>query len=150
MGTINVNLAGVKTELEAVPAGTYEAVVASAQVTEAKSSGKPMLSVKLRIEAPEELNGRMLFDNFSLQSQALWKLKRWLLALGYEPDELETNLELDPEELVGQTCYPVVVNEMYQGQERSRVTGYDNSLSGAGLDLEDMEGELDKIDFSFD
>lgn len=155
---ITVNLKGVQTELEVVPAGVYESTVAS--VTEATSkAGNPMLSVKLRIDAPEDFAGRMLFDNFSLLPQALWRLKRWLLDLGYDPDELEGQIELEPEELVGLEVDVVVVTEMFERKkpdgtmeqvERSRITAYAASGEASMGELFAEADEDADVEFSFD
>ncbi len=152
--TIKLNLADVQTELTAVPAGNYAVTVSSVQETLSKSSNKPMLAVKLRIEEPEDQAGRILFDNFSLQPQALWKLKRWLLALGYAEDEI-AEFELDPEELVGLDCVAAVIVEPFirnQGTEaeeqveRNRISAY---ALGNALEV-GIEGEAAETGFDFD
>lgn len=153
---ISINLEGVKTELEAVPPGNYSCTISSVQHTLSKRSSQPMLAVQLRIDEPEEEQGRLLFDNFSLQRQALWKLKRWMLTLGWDPDELESQIELDPEEFVGMQVVAVVTNREQQQEDgttitRSSVSGYagvDDFISdiGAADEDEDEEG----FDFDFD
>lgn len=133
---IVLNLAGVKTTFEPVPAGNYDVSIVKAESTLAKSSGKPMIAVQYRIGDGEH-EGRVLFDNFSLQPQALWKLKTLLEALEWGGTE-EDGLEFHPDELIGaQLTVAVAVEPGQRGDMRNVVKGY-----GAG----DEEGDLD-IDF---
>lgn len=118
---IQLNLAGISAVLEAVPPDTYPVVVSQCRLQDSKASGQPMLAWRLRIESPEEFAGRLLFHNTSLQKQALWNLKRTLLALGYEEEELDS-FEFDPEEVVGLTCQVVVTVETDpNGVERNKI-----------------------------
>lgn len=152
---ITLSLADVKTELEAVPAGNYAVTVASAKEGISKT-GNPKIEVKLRIDEPEEQAGRILFDNFSLQPQALWKLKRWLYALGYSDDDFAGEFELDPEELVGLTCVASVIvrpftknpgTEQEETVERNNVEAYASDNAVTGLAGGDEDEEAFKFDF---
>jgi hypothetical protein len=121
---ITLNLQDVQTELEAIPAGNYPVVVAQMTEGVSKSSNQPMLTAKLRIEGGD-FDGRMLFDHFSLQTQALWKLKRFMGALGFGEEVLEDPAyELEPEDFVGMEVTASVIVEPYQGVDRNKVSGY--------------------------
>lgn len=140
MGIV-LNLAKVKTGFDPVPAGNYDVSVAKAELTTAKSSGKPMIAVQYRISEPEEHEGRILFDNFSLQPQALWKLKGFLQALEWAGID-EDGLELDPAELIGAQLTVAVIQEPGQRDDiRNVVKGYGGGGADLGEDVElDFEG----------
>lgn len=118
--TITVDMSGVESGGKAVPDGVYEVEVA--EITEEESSeGNPYLKWKLRVtEGP--CKGAPLYDNTSLQPQALWRLKGLLETLGVEvPD---SSMDLDLEEYVGMTMTVTVANEEYQGKDRPKVAQY--------------------------
>jgi len=95
---IVVNLAGVKTTLEVIPDGTYPA-----RFTEWKAANSKANQPKVTLisvfdqEAGEEVAGRKAFVECSLQPQALFKIKKSLIDMGADPDDLEENgLDLEP------------------------------------------------------
>jgi len=65
------------------------------------STGNPMLVFTFKVTEGEG-KGRKLFHNCSLQPQALFNLRAVLEALGNEVPQ--GVLELDPSDLIGQTC----------------------------------------------
>jgi hypothetical protein len=91
---------------EPIPAGTYSAKVTKVTYhAKAKSSGQPYLEFEFgAIEGQGEK--RRLWRNYSLQPQSLWALKQTLTRLGVEVPDGE--LDIEPEELVGQPCQLVV------------------------------------------
>lgn len=137
---IVLNLAGVKTSFEPVPAGNYGVSIVKAEQKLAKSSGKPMIAVQYRVSEPEEHEGRILFDNFSLQPQALWKLKTILEALDW-PGVDEDGLEFTADELLGAELVVSVIQEPGRdGEMRNTVKGYgggdDDTSLGEEIDVE--------------
>lgn len=141
---ITLNLADVQTELEAIPAGNYDVVIASCIEGMSKTSNQPMLTMKLRVEGGN-YDGRMLFDHFSLQPQALWKLKRLMGALGFGADVLkDPSYELEPEDFVGMEVGAAVIIDPYKGVDRNKIGGY------VGDDgPEDLDAAMDDLDLDF-
>ena len=141
MGIV-LNLADVKTTFEPVPVGNYDVSIVKAEQTLSKSSNQPMIAVQYRINSPEEHEGRLLFDNFSLQPQALWKLKTLLEALAW-PGTDEDGLELSVDELIGAELIVSVIQEPGRdGNLRNVVKGY-----GGGDEDTDLDLGLDEVDF---
>lgn len=74
-----------------------------------------------------------VFDNCSLQSQALWRLRGLLTALGIEtPDG---PFRLNRKDLLDLPIELEIVNEEWEGRQKPRVVGY------AMLDEDDFEQE---------
>lgn len=96
MPPIVVQLAGVKTSLELVPDGTYPANMTKVTFGMSKTQNpKVTLEFVFTGEAGEEIAGRKAWVECSLQTQALFKIKRTLVDLGMDPDELEGPVDLD-------------------------------------------------------
>ena len=75
--------------------------------------------------SPEEFQNRKLFDNPSLQPQALFRLVGILTALGYSEEECaDAEFVLDPETWVGQVVDVDVEEEDYQGRSQGRIQAY--------------------------
>lgn len=118
---ITVNLTGVQTNVEPVPAGMY---LASVQEIKQKvsSSGNPYLSWEFVIEEPQEYAARKLWYNTSLQPHALFSLKRLLEALEYfTAEDLNGQISFEPDDLLGFQVTLVVVDDVYDGKQVSRV-----------------------------
>lgn len=93
-----------------------------AEATEKTSStGNPMISVTYDVLATQDgtdvEGSRKLWDNYSLQAQALFKLKELLSALGIDTSAV---VDLDTSDLVGQQVLAKVVQETYNGEIRNR------------------------------
>lgn len=116
-----VDLTGVSTEIEALPIGYMLAQVSACERQLAQSSGKPTVRWEYTITEPEEFAGKKAFHNTSLQPQALWNFKRTLIALGYDPDELEEEIVFVPDDVIGMDCVLQIGNEPYEGIMRTRV-----------------------------
>lgn len=113
-----VNLAGVKTKVEAIPDGAYQAVFTGKQFAMSKSNQPKVTTTwTFSAEAGEDVAGRKAFIEYSLQPQALWKLKRDLIRLGVDADSLETNIDIDEllEDLKGTEGTIHVGHHYYQG-----------------------------------
>lgn len=140
--SVNVDLSGVEVSRKAVPEGTYTLVVNSA--TQKKSQeGKPMISFEFEIdEGPYK--GSKLYENCSLQPQALFKLKSVLIALGLEiPNKA---FDLDLKNLIGLTCEVEVGHEVYEGKKRARILQYNDPNEVEDEDEDEEEGEEDLED----
>lgn len=64
----------------------------------AKSSGQPMVVFEFKHVG----SNRKAWRNFSLQPQALWGLKEFLVNLGIDETELEGKFDFDSDEFLGE------------------------------------------------
>ena len=133
--TVSIDFEGVEAGGRACPDGTYEAEITS--VTEEESSaGNDMLVAKWKILSGKG-KGAVIWDNLSLTPQALWRLKGLLEALEIEVPDGTMDIEI--EDLVGQTCTIEITNETYEGKQRPKVTGY-----GSPGEAEEKDEEEEK------
>lgn len=96
------------------------------QISEASektsSTGNPMIAITYDVIATHEgeavEGNRKLWDNYSLQAQALFKLKELLGALGIDTSAV---VDLEVSDLIGQQVLAKVVQETYNGELRNRV-----------------------------
>lgn len=121
-GAIHIDLTGVSVGFEPVEPGYYGAVIYSVTSKTSKRSGQPMLEFLFNITEPASAAGRRLFANYSLQKQALWKLKGTLEALDTGMD-LEGPIDVVPGDLVGLPCVLAIeLDETPDGTPVNRVT----------------------------
>lgn len=81
--SVVVKTKGVGISLEPVPDDTYEIALTDVKVGPSKSTpGEFSYSLSLKIQTPPDFAGRTLFYAGSLQEQALFGMKRALVALG--------------------------------------------------------------------
>jgi hypothetical protein len=110
----------------AVPDGKYKAKIIEVEEKEGKESGEPYLQLTWEVTS-DKCNGRTVrFDNYSLQPQALFRLKGLLESIGYEiADKGDT--EIDWDEIIKdetECIIDVVVGEKgNDGAAYGRVTG---------------------------
>jgi hypothetical protein len=101
--------------------GVYLLQISEAQ-EKTSSTGNPMISVTYDVVSTQEgeavEGSRKLWDNYSLQAQALFKLKELLEALGIDTAAV---VDLEVSDLVGQQVLAKVVQETYNGELRNRV-----------------------------
>lgn len=84
-------------EFTAVEAGTYNAKLTGYKFKNSKPSaefpnGKPMVTLELSLEG--ELEGRKLWQNYTLTQAALPYVKNALVALGANPDDFTAQVDL--------------------------------------------------------
>lgn len=111
-----VNLEGVKTSLEVVPDGTYDARLVKRTFGMSKANQpKVTLEFVFNEDQGEGVAGRKAFVECSLQPQALFKVKRTLINMGVDPDELETAIDLEAQfdALAGAEARIKVAHHMY-------------------------------------
>lgn len=145
--SINVDLSGVEASRKAIPEGTYEVVVNEATQKNSRD-GNPMISFEFEVqEGPHK--GAKLYENCSLQPQALFKLKSVLLALGIDIPNKAFDLNL--RDLIGLTCEVEVGHEVYEGKKRARILQYnepgDSEEEDSDDDDESVEDKLAELDF---
>lgn len=143
--SVNVDLSGVEASRKAIPEGTYEVVVNKAEQKNSRD-GNPMISFEFEVSDGTH-KGAKLFENCSLQPQALFKLKSVLMALGLDIPNKAFDLNL--RELIGLTCEVEVGHEIYEGKKRARILEYNNpedsedgEEDGEDGDSEDLEDRL--------
>jgi hypothetical protein len=118
--TVSVDFEGVEAGGRSCPDGTYSAEITSVDEEESQA-GNDMLVAKWKI-LDGKGKGAVIWDNLSLTPQALWRFKGLLEALEVEVPDSAMDIDLD--DLVGQTCTIEITNEPYEGKQRPRVTGY--------------------------
>lgn len=149
--SVNIDLSGVEVSRKVIPEGTYPVVVNEAKMGKSKED-KPKVAFEFEVsEGPNK--GFKLFENCSLQPQALFKLKSILMALGVDiPDGA---FDLNLKDLVGLTCEVEVGHEVYEGKKRARILEFINPAESdeddededddeGSEDLEERLSEMDK------
>jgi len=124
---------------ELVPAGRYEVEVESAEIEGPGPSGSMYLAVRFRIVNDDEFEGRLLFQNFSFSEKALFRIKPFLKAVGFDEDDLGGELELDETELVG-ISLEVLVRQQ-KNKESGEMVNNVSRFYALGGDGEDDEAE---------
>lgn len=116
-------------EFSAVPKGEYPMIFEELEYIEPETEDKyPYINVKASI-TEGEYDGRNVWGIWSFSPKALWRMKQAFENLELPLDEVEfevdeeTNYVTEPS-LVGMPFVGVVVNETYEGRERSRLEGY--------------------------
>lgn len=138
--SINLDLSGVEVSRKAIPEGTYAVVVNKAELTQSRE-GNNMIKLEFEVtEGPHK--GAKLFENCSLQPQALFKLKSVMLALGMNIPN--GSFDLDTNDLVGLNCEVEVGHETYEGKKRARILEYINAEEAEEEDSDDSEEEEDE------
>ena len=146
--SVNVDLSGVEASRKAIPEGTYEVVVNEATQKNSRD-GNPMIAFEFEV-AEGAHKGAKLYENCSLQPQALFKLKSVLLALGMDIPNKAFDLNL--RDLVGLTCEVEVGHEVYEGKKRARILQYNDPEEtqvddSDEDDEESVEDKLSELDF---
>lgn len=143
--SVNVDLSGVEASRKAIPEGTYEVVVNEATQKDSRD-GNPMIAFEFEV-AEGAHKGAKLYENCSLQPQALFKLKSVLLALGMDIPNKAFDLNL--RDLVGLTCEVEVGHEVYEGKKRARILQYNDPEESQEEDSgdESVEDKLSELDF---
>lgn len=137
-----LDFTGVKAGGSTIPAGRYKAKIISAEMEEGRQSNEPYRSVTWEITS-EKCNGREIrFDNYSLQPQALWRLKGLLEAMEVEVPDGE--MDVDWDDLIDSEteCIIEVMLEASQNdpaKKYARVVGHAPLSDGNTVDDEDGE-----------
>lgn len=135
--SVNVDLSGVETSRKTIPEGTYTLVVDSA-TQKSSREGNPMIAFEFSV-AEGKYQGSKLYENCSLQPQALFKLKSVLIALGMDiPNKA---FDLDLKDLIGLTCEAEIGHETYEGKKRARILEYIDPNDDEDGDEDDSDEE---------
>lgn len=155
--TIKVNLSGVSAEGPApVPENDWYKTRVTGFKPGLSGSKKPKIDIEWTIihgveEDDEDYKGRKLFQTASLQKQALFTIKRFLLATEmYDEDELDGRLEIEPDEILEEDLEMwlyVGQNRTYNGREYNQVVRMlPGSLDADELEIDDAPDEDDDDD----
>lgn len=117
-----INFAGVS-DLVALPEDNYDAKLDSWEWVDAsKNKSGEYGYLKLTfVCTDDEHDGRKLFRNLSSSPTALWAMKRALIRLGADPEDLadDDGIDLDDlmPELIGAECVLRVAVREYEGEQ---------------------------------
>ena len=144
---ISVDFTGVKSGGATIPDGRYAAKIIAVEQKEGKESGEPYVELTWEVTS-KKCNGREIkFDNYSLQPQALWRLKGMLEAMGVDVPDGEQDVDFD--ELISDEteCIVEITGQASESGDRTyaRVTGHAHLDDGNTVDdAEDEEDEKPK------
>ena len=141
---VEVDFTGVESGGTLVPEGNYTCKVIEVTYETGENSGQPYLKWKHQV-ATGPAKGGTLYDNTSLQPQALWKLKGLLECMGIAVPAGKMKLMLP--QYVGKTVGVEVMHEEYQGKTKARIASYLPPGGGSGAnppatDEDEVEEEL--------
>lgn len=111
MTVIPQDMSQVAAPSDRVDEGWYHVRISKAEQTTSESSGEPVVKLLLKIQNDGPMLGRVVPDSVSLQAHALFKLKGYYKAVGYNPGQ-EGH---DPERLLDCECWVYVQHASYQG-----------------------------------
>lgn len=118
---------GQAESFDAIPAGTYDASLTDWEFVDAADvkSGKSEYGyVKMEFTIEDgEFEGRKQWRNYSVAPKALGYLKRTLVALGADPEEVSGKLDTDEimPDLVGNNCRIKVSVGEFEGEANNSV-----------------------------
>jgi hypothetical protein len=118
---VTVDFTGVESGGRAVADGNY--VLEAIAIEEKESSeGNPYLAWKWKVMDDGPFKGATVYDNTSLKSTALWRLKGLLECMGVDVANGKQGINFG--ELKGKTVRAKIVNETYQGKEKPRIAEF--------------------------
>ena len=128
---VKVNMEGVES-FRRCPEGEWLAKLKKIELGESQGSGDECLKAQFEV-IDGRAKGDTVFETFSLNEKALWKLKSFLEAIGMKSTG---KLNLDLDKLEGKVCIIDVIHDEYQGKKRAKIASYINP--------EDVEPEDDE------
>ncbi len=151
MAKIKVDFTNTTDGFNAVDkAGTYPVKVLSYEMKKS-SAGKPYIKWEMEVTTGE-FKGSKLWNNTSLQPQALFGLRDFLIACGLEVPKKTIKLDLDA--VIGKKVAAIVKMKEYNGEDRPDVSGFKQlktaKASDDDLDIEDVEDADDEDEEEID
>lgn len=104
-----------------LPEGDFLFEVDEVEQKTSENSGNDYLSITFKV-AEGGFKGKKVWHNCSLQPQALFNLRGVLEALGFEVPQ--GVMELDPADMIGESCGGTVQLEVYEGKKRPRIVEF--------------------------
>ena len=136
-----LNFSGVESKnFDALPNGKYEVLIHDIEektVKSGKNEGAPMWAVQFSVNGGP-FDNRRVFRNYTLIPESLWAVKGFLLALGYDAEQLDGEIDLDLNDLIGLPCQVVLRQREYEGQIQNDVrqvlksSGQGNAVTTSG------------------
>jgi hypothetical protein len=120
MSMLQDDMSKVAAPSEAVDEGWYHVRISKVEIGMSQTANQPVVKLMLKIQSDGAMLGRSVPDNASLQSHALFKLKGYYKAVGYNPGP-EGH---DPEKLLDGECYVYVAHGSYQGNPTINIPPY--------------------------
>lgn len=114
--TLSVDFSETETQ-QTIEEGDYVLTVDEVEQKTSDNSGNDYLSITFKI-AEGQFKGKKVYHNCSLQPQALFNLRGLLEALGFEVPQ--GRMDLDPADMIGETCGASIAHEVYQGKTKAR------------------------------
>ena len=130
---IKVDFSEVESQDFSLPNGPYILAVTSVEKKRSEASGNDYLAWEYKVSEGKH-KGKKVWDNTSLQPQALWRLRNLLEAMGMEIEDGEMDIDLD--ELAGELVGVEIENEKYQGKNKARIINF--------LGVDELEGEAEE------
>ena len=130
---IKVDFSEVESQDFSLPNGPYILAVTSVEKKRSEASGNDYLGWEYKV-AEGKHKGKKVWDNTSLQPQALWRLRNLLEAMGMEIEDGEMDIDLD--DLAGELIGVEIENEKYNGKNKARIINF--------LAVSELEGEAEE------
>lgn len=131
--TISVDFSDTETQA-IIDEADYRLTVDEVEEKTSDNSGGQYLAITFKVDQDDSpFNGKKLYHNCSLQPQALFNLRGLLEALGFEVPQ--GVMELDPADMIGESCGASVAHEVYQGKTKARPVEF--------FPEEDLEGRAE-------
>lgn len=105
-----------------VEPGEYDLRVIEAKQDTSKA-GSDMIKLKLRVLKEDGSEGPALFDYLVFTGSSFWKVDSFLKSCGQHPGE-GSELDLDPDEMIGWECHASLKVEMYEGNKNNKIASY--------------------------
>lgn len=104
-----VDMTGITTEYTPIDAGVYEARFIEFE-NRFSQKGNPMVRMAYEITEEGDFEGRKVYGTRTLTKESLWSLKRDLIALDADPDDIAAEFDTDEllPNLIGAECKVVV------------------------------------------
>ena len=118
-----VDFSGVSDSFEPIPVGDYDAVFTGFKIDKSKSTEGAFNAVLEFTISDPEYSGRKAWANRSLLPQSLWVLKRAMVALGADADDLSGPIDLEEEldALKGADCRLRMSIREYEGRQNNQI-----------------------------
>jgi len=114
--TIAVDFSETETQ-QTIEEGDYVLTVDEVEQKTSENSGSDYLAITFKV-AEGTFKGKKVYHNCSLQPQALFNLRGLLEALGF--DVPQGRMDLDPADMIGESCGASIAHETYQGKTKAR------------------------------
>lgn len=115
-----------KSGFDPVECGWYAAILS--KITKKPSrAGNEYFEVIWTVEPDGEriTQFRKFWDNYSLTDAAIWKLRKLLIAMGHDADQLIGEFEFDPQDMVGEEAM-IRLGPPDEGYNNNRVEQVEN------------------------